>query len=144
MNPHYLLRLLALATFTSVCFAQLITPTPACAQVDKDVTYPTPPLTYPMTSDRYAVQYQSGSGNWTDVKVYISYYGGTNATPNRSSSGYAPDTSMSFASIPVSAGAAVALRVTKLWGSPFPAINHVSVRPTPKGIHVDSSNGNLV
>src|SRR5579862_7552236 len=124
MNPHHLLGPLALATLTSVCFAQLISSTPTCAQVDKDTTYRTPPLTYPMTSDRYAVQYKLGAGNWTDVKVYISYYGGTNATPNRSSSNYAPDTSMSFASIPVSAGAAVALRVTKLWGSPFPAINH--------------------
>ena len=102
------------------------------------------PLTYPMTSDRYAVQYRLGSGDWTDAKVYISYYGGTNASPYRSSSGYAPDTSMSFASIPASASTAVALRVTKLLGSAFPAINHVSVRPRAKGIHVDSVSGNTV
>ena len=65
-------------------------------------TYPTPPLTYPMTSDRYAVQYQlGGSGTWTTAQVYISYYGGTNASPNRSSSGYdGTGHSMSFVSIP--------------------------------------------
>jgi uncharacterized protein (TIGR03437 family) len=143
MNSHFPPTLL-LATFASVCFAQLIPGPPACAVVDKDATYRTPPLTYPMTSDRYSVQYQLGSGNWTDVKVYISYYGGTNASPFRSGSGYVADTSMSFASIPAAANTAVALRVTKLWGTAFPAINHVSVRPHAKGIHVDSASGNLV
>ena len=144
MNLRHLAASLLATTLCSVCVAQLITPTPPCAQVDKDATYRIPPLTYPMISDRYAVQYELGAGPWTDVPVHISYYGGTNATPNRSSSGYAPDTSMSFASIPVSASTAVALRITKLWGSPFPPTNHVSVRPTPKGIHVDSVNGTLV
>ncbi len=133
--------LTALAPLT---FAQLINPAPLCAVVSKDATYPAVPLQYPMTSDRYAVQYMLGTGAWTDARVYISYYGGTNATPFRSSSGYAPDTSMSFAGITAAPSAALAIRVTKLWGSPFPAINHVSVRPQPKGIHVDSVSGMTV
>ena len=145
MKPRHLLGPLLLATFTPICFAQLIPGPPACAFVDKDATYRTPPLTYPMTSDRYAVQYKLGSASdWTDVKVYISYYGGTNASPNRSSSGYAQDTSMSFASLPAAANTAVSLRVIKLFGSAFPDISHVSVRPTPKGIHVDSVSGSTV
>ncbi|HEY2860577.1 MAG TPA: hypothetical protein VGJ21_19315, partial [Terracidiphilus sp.] len=144
LNRLHVIVPVFLTAFASIAVAQLITPAPACAVVTRDTTYRTPPLTYPMTSDRYAVQYRLGSGDWTDVKVYISYYGGTNATPFRSSSGYVADTSMSFASIPASAGTAVALRVTKLWGSAFPAINHVSVRPKAKGIHVDSAGGNMV
>jgi hypothetical protein len=45
-------------------------------------TYPATPLTYPMTSNRYAVQYQlAGAGTWTNAQVYISYYGGTNSSP---------------------------------------------------------------
>jgi uncharacterized protein (TIGR03437 family) len=136
---------LLLGAFVSQAPAQLISPTPQCAVVDKDATYRKPPLTYPMTSDRYAVQYQlGGSGTWTIAQVSISYYGGTNATPNRSSSGYVADTSMSFVSIPAAANTAVALRVTKLFGSAFPAINQVSVRPTAKKIHVDSASGNQV
>ncbi len=51
---------------------------------------------------------------------------------------------MSFASIPAGPSTAVALRVTKLWGTAFPAINHVSVRPQAKGIHVDSASGSTV
>jgi len=96
-----------------------------------------------MTSDRYSVQYQINGGAWTDVKVYISYYGGTNASPARSSSGYASDTSMSFVSIPASPGTSVALRVTKLFGAVFPSVGQVSVRPTAKAIHVDSVSGSL-
>ncbi|MGO9274966.1 MAG: hypothetical protein ACLQOO_32840 [Terriglobia bacterium] len=105
-----------------------------------------------MTSDRYAAQYQVGTGSWTASQVYISYYGGTCASPYHPYSGYptpyppsayplnvdpalnddakgAPRylESMSFVSIPASANTAVTLRVTKLWGSPFPAM--VSVRP---------------
>ena len=136
---------LLLGAFVSHASAQLISPTPQCAVVDKDTTYRKPPLTYPMTSDRYAVQYQlGGSGTWTTAQVYISYYGGTNASPNRSSSGYGADTSLSFVSIPAAANTAVALRVTKLFGSAFPAINQVSVRPQAKKIHVDSASGSLV
>jgi uncharacterized protein (TIGR03437 family) len=141
---YWCVRLL-LGAFVSHAFAQLISPTPQCAVVDKDATYRKPPLTYPMTSDRYAVQYQlGGSGTWTTAQVYISYYGGTNASPNRSSSGYVADTSMSFVSIPAAANTAVALRVTKLFGPPFPAISQVSVRPQAKKIHVDSGSGSLV
>src|SRR5271157_3264338 len=137
--------LLLLGAFVSHASAQLISPTPQCAVGDKDATYRKPPLTYPMTSDRYAVQYQlGGSGTWTTAQVYISYNGATNASPNRSSSGYVADTSMSFVSIPATANTAVALRVTKLFGSAFPANNQVSVRPQAKKIHVDSASGSLV
>jgi uncharacterized protein (TIGR03437 family) len=112
---------------------------------NENATYPNPPLTYPMTSNRYAVQYQlAGSATWTDAQTYISYYGGTTSSPFLSFSGYTKDTSMSYASIPAAAGAAVTLRVTKLFGAVFPAINHVSVRPTVKGIHVDSVSGSTV
>src|SRR5579862_3733475 len=136
---------LLLCALVSLAPAQLISPRPQCASADKDATYRKPPLTYPMTSDRYAVQYQLGaSGTWTTAQVYISYYGGTNASPNRSSSGYVADTSMSFVSIPAAPNTAVALRVTKLFGSAFPAINQVTVRPQAKKIHVDSASGSLV
>jgi uncharacterized protein (TIGR03437 family) len=136
---------LLMGAFAAQAPAQLISPTPQCAVVDKDATYRKPPLTYPMTSDRYAVQYQlGGSGTWTTAQVYISYYGGTNASPNRSSSGYVADTSMSFVSIPAAANMAVALRVTKLFGAAFPALSQVSVRPQAKKIHVDSASGSLV
>lgn len=61
---------LLLAAFTPNAPAQLITPAPACAITTKDATYRTPPLTYPMTSDRYAVQCQLGaSGTWITARV---------------------------------------------------------------------------
>ena len=140
MNPRYSLNLLLMAAFTSICFAQLITPTPACAVVDQGTTYPTPPLTYPMTSDRYAVQYQLGnSGTWTNAQVYISVYGGTNSSPYEPFTNYPsyPDTSMSFVSIPASANADIQLRVTNLWDAPFLASDNVSVRPKAKQISAD-------
>src|SRR5579864_9547382 len=121
---------LLLMAFTSVAPAQ------ECPVTSDAATYPNPPLTYPMTSNRYAVQYKLGNAaNWTDALVYISYYGGTTSSPYIQASRYPPDTSMSFASIPAAASTAVALRVTKLFGSAFPA--NVSVRPHAKGIHVD-------
>ena len=40
---------------------------------------------------------------------------------------------MSFVSIPATASTAVAIRVTKIFGSNFPAISQMSVRPTAKG-----------
>jgi hypothetical protein len=46
---------LLLGAFVSHASAQLISPTPPCAVVDKDATYRKPPLTYPMTSDRYGL-----------------------------------------------------------------------------------------
>src|SRR5580704_826825 len=76
-------------------------------------------VTYPMISNRYAVQYKLDRGDWTDAQVRISYYGGTTASPYLTYAHYPPDTSMSFASIPASAGTAVALRITKLSGSNF-------------------------
>jgi uncharacterized protein (TIGR03437 family) len=123
-----------LIAFASAALAQRISPMPSCALSPQVGTYPTPPLTYPKTSDRYAVQFAVNGGTWTNAPVYISYYGGSNSSPFLSYSGYSADTSMSFASIPVQANAAVQLRVTKLWDAPFLAGDQVSVRPSSKGI----------
>src|SRR5262249_41346228 len=129
---------LLLAGFTSAAFAQC----PATDPADLAAIYPgtpanpTPPLTYPLTSDRYAVQYKIDGGNWTDARVYISIYGGTNASPFQPFTKYPsyPNTSMSFVSIPARPNADIQLRVTKLWDAPFLASDHVSVRPAAKGI----------
>jgi uncharacterized protein (TIGR03437 family) len=138
MNSRHLLLPL-LAAMISPAGAQ------ECPVTTESPTYPNPPLSYPMTSDRYAVQYQlAGSGTWTNVQVYVSYYGGTNSSPFLSFAGYTKDTSMSFVSIPANANTPVALRVTKLFGTPFPTIDHVSVRPKVKGIHVDSVSGSTL
>jgi uncharacterized protein (TIGR03437 family) len=133
------MKILLVMMLTSVVWCD-----PQCPMPNTAATYPNSPLTYPMTSDRYAVQYQLNGGNWTDVRTYVSYYGGTNSSPFMSFSGYTKDTSMSYASIPAAASTAVGLRVTKLFGAPFSASNHVSVRPTAKGIHVDSVTGGTV
>ena len=130
MNPRYLLVALLLAGFTSDAFAQS-----DCGITNADISYPMPPLTYPMTSDQYAVQYKLGSGGWTDAPVRISYYGGTLASPNNSSSGYPSNTSLSFVSIAARASTNLQLRVTKL-GSSFLASDHVSVRPSAKRVDV--------
>jgi uncharacterized protein (TIGR03437 family) len=115
-----------------------------CPDTTIVATYPSPPLTYPMTSDRYAVQYQlDNSGNWTDAQVYISYYGGTTSSP-RVKGIYPADESMSFVSIPAGASTAVVLRVTKIFGSNFPAISQMSVRPKAKGIQISSINATTV
>jgi hypothetical protein len=121
---------LLLAAFASVASAQ------HCPANDPAI-YPNSPLIYPMTSDRYAVQYKLGSGDWTDAQVYVSYYGGTNASPSLQYAPYTLETSMSFASIPVRANANVQLRVTKLWDAPFLASDHVAVRPGAKRIDAD-------
>ncbi len=130
--------ILLLAAGASIALAQ------QCPVTTDAATYPTTPLTYPMTSNRYAVQYKLGSGTFTDAQVYINYYGGTTSSPYINASRYPADESLSFVSIPASAGTAVQLRVTKLFGSAFPAISQVSVRPTAKGIHVDSVSGSTV
>ena len=86
---------LLLAAFVSVALAQ------ECPVTTDVATYPAQPLVYPMTSNRYAVQYQlGGSGAFTAAQVYISYYGGTTSSPYIKASQYPADTSMSFASIP--------------------------------------------
>jgi hypothetical protein len=144
MNQRHFLAPLLLATFTSVCFAQLIPDPVDCRISSNQITYPTVPLTYPMTSDRYAVQYRLGFGDWTDARVYISYYGGTNASPNHSTSGYSTRTSMSFVSIPARALMRVELRVTKLFDSGFQASDHVSVRPSVKLIGVNLASNDTV
>ena len=66
--------------------------------------------------------------------VFISYYGQTNASPQRNGNGVpyvTGPTSMSFVSIPAQANALVQLRVTKLATGPFQITDHVTVRPTP-------------
>jgi hypothetical protein len=102
-----------------------------------DATPPATPLTYPKTSDRYAVQYRIGSGAWTNAQVYISDYGATDGSPYRQDSGYSLETSMSFVSIPASSKANVQMRVTKLFDTPFQPGDHVSARPSVKPILVD-------
>jgi hypothetical protein len=111
MNPRKAIVALLMAAGASAAFAQP-SPTPSCAVETSAATYRKPPLTYPMPSDRYAVQYSLDGGGWTDAKVYISYYGGTNASPLVSYSGYTPETSMSFVSIPAGANRDVQLHVT--------------------------------
>jgi hypothetical protein len=140
--PHGTRRLaelsfgLLLAMATGLAFA-------GCRQDDGKVINP---QTYPMSSLTYAVQYQIDGGSWTTPMVYISFYGATTGSPFRTVSGYtvgtpslANTTSMSFTSIPVRANALVKLRVTKLFGTPFQAGDHVSVRPSlkPVEIHTD-------
>jgi uncharacterized protein (TIGR03437 family) len=138
MNPRHLVVLL-LAGFAVAGFAQ------ECPVTTEVATYPNPPLTYPMTSNRYAVQYQlGGNGTWTNAQVYISYYGGTTSTPFLNFSGYTKDTSMSFVSIPANASTGVAIRVTKIFGTNFPPIAQMSVRPKAKGIQISSVNATTV
>ena len=136
MGTRHLLVPLLLAGFTSVAFAQT-----NCIITDPGVTYRVPPLTYPMTSDRYAVQYKLGDADWTNATVYISYYGGTDASPLHSVNvaGCTPETSMSFVSIPARASTRVQLRVTKL-GSSFSRGDHVSVRPSAKPVDVHAAS----
>jgi hypothetical protein len=110
-----------------------------------DATLPAQPLTYPMTSDQYTVQYQIGGGGWTNATVYISYYGETDASPYRTNSGYtAGKTSMSFVSIPAQANAMVQLQVTKVSGAAFQASDQVSVRPSAKPINVTTGSNGIV
>jgi uncharacterized protein (TIGR03437 family) len=133
MNAGHLVAPLVLAACVGGVSAQ------DCPVTTDVATYPTQPLTYPMTSDRYAVQYQlGGAGPFTNAQVYISYYGGTTSSPYVKASQYPADESMSFVSIPANASTAVALRVTKIFGSSFPPINQMSVRPKAKGIQISS------
>jgi uncharacterized repeat protein (TIGR03803 family) len=142
MNPRLLLvpllLLLLLAGFTSVAFAQT-----SCIVTNPNVIYPVPPLTYPMNSDQYAVEYNVGGAGWTNAQVYISYYGGTDASPLNSASGYTPETSLSFVSIPARASTSVQLRVNKL-GSGFTPRDHVSVRPSAKPVNVSTASDGTV
>jgi uncharacterized protein (TIGR03437 family) len=129
---------LLLTAFASLAFPQ------ACPTTTEVAAYPNPPLTYPMTSNRYAVQYQlGGSGTWTNALVYISYYGGSNSSPHVQGI-YSADESMSFVSIPAAASTAVAIRVTKIFGTNFPALSQMSVRPKVKGIQLSPVNATTV
>ena len=142
MNRSHLLALLLLARFTSAALAQTncaCVDTNQCANDDAGVYYPTNPLCYPMISDQYAVQYKLGNGDWSNVPVRISYYGGTLASPFNTNSGYISNkTSMSFVSIPTAANTEVYLRVTNL-NSGFVASDNVSVRPSTKPVDVNAS-----
>jgi hypothetical protein len=133
MNLRHSLVALLLAVFASVGVGQEC---PATDAADMTAIYPSTPLTYPMTSDRYAVQYNVNGGGWTNAQVYISVYGGTNSSPYEPFTNYPayPNTSMSFVSIPAGAGANIQLRVTKLWDAPFLASDNVSIRPKAKAI----------
>jgi hypothetical protein len=154
INPDRWAFLLLWAACASIACAQ------PCPEVPKMGTelYPATPLTYPMTSDRYFVEYVEGTGGspeegWPAPTTYITYYGGTNASPYHPYSGYpspyAASTkplyleSMSFASIPVNPSTKVVMRVTKLWGSTFP-IGQVSIRPSSKPINIDWVSGYTV
>jgi lysophospholipase L1-like esterase len=141
MSRRHVLVPLLVAAFASLAFAQKC-PVPYDPTIE---VYPSTALNYPLPSDQYAVQYKLGGGGWIDAKAYISKYGGTVASPFHTYSGYPQDmTSMSFVSIPVDARTPVALRVTKLAGSGFPTMDHVSVRPRAKGIEVDSVSSSVV
>ena len=90
-----------------------------CPQNDGQVTGGL--KTYPLASDRYAVQYSINGGASTTAMVYISYYGQTTGSPYANVSGYtAGTTSMSFTSIPALPNASVQLRVTKLFATRCP------------------------
>jgi hypothetical protein len=146
--------LLLPAVFASVASAQLIPGPPACvtspfpfpgASGDGYALYPATPLTYPLPSNEYTVQYQLDGGTWTDATIYINRYGGSNSSPYVSYSGYTQTTtSMSFVSIPAYANANVLLRVTKLLDAPFLASDQVSVRPSTKGIATSLSGDGSV
>ena len=110
-----------------------------------DATLPTNPIAYPMQSDQYAVQYQINGGGWTTAYVYVSYYGKTNASPTRGDAPYIKGTtSMSFVSIPAQKNVLVQIRVTKLLTGAFLFSDHVSVRPTPKLVEVQTQKDGTV
>lgn len=110
-----------------------------------DATLPTNPISYPKASDQYAVQYQIDGGAWTNALVYISYYGKTDASPERGNAPYVRGTTaMSFVSIPARANALVQIRVTNLFDGPFLASDHVTVRPTPKLVNVETNKDGTV
>jgi len=140
MNRSHLLAMLLWAGFASAALAQTncaCADTNQCADDDASVYYPTNPLTYPLISDQYAVQYKVGNGSWSNAPVHISYYGGTLASPFNTNSGYISNkTSMSFVSIPAAANTPVYLQVTNLiYG--FVAGDNVSVRPHTKQVAVN-------
>jgi hypothetical protein len=137
MKRSYSFGVLTFAVFASVATAQQC---PATDPADTVAQYPGSALPYPKTSDQYAVQYSLDGGAWNDARVYVSIYGGTDASPYEPFTSYLPftnypylpTTSMSFVSIPARPGAFVQLRVTKLGNGPFLRNDRVSVRPTPK------------
>src|SRR5579862_4317324 len=89
MRPSHLLIVSLLFTFCASTASAQKCPAPDNAQ------YPPTPLTYPMSSDQYTVQYSVNGGTWTDARVYISIYGGTNSSPYEPYTNYLPFTSYS-------------------------------------------------
>ncbi len=134
MNPRHLLLALTLAAIAlvSVCLnAQCPIKLPPSVAVYPGPTGP--PLQYPMLSALWAVQYKVGARDWKDATVYISYYGGTDASPYLTYSEYNQwGTSMSFVSIPADKNTEVQLLVTRTspTGSIFIPFEDVSVRPS--------------
>jgi len=139
MNRSPLIALLLWAGFASAALAQsdsACVDTNGCANDDAGLYYPANPLTYPLISNQYAVQYKLGNGGWSNTPVRISYYGGTLASPFNTNSGYISNkTSMSFVSIPAAANTTIYLRVTNMI-SGFVDDENVTVRPSTKPVAV--------
>ena len=136
-NLEIALRLVTLLLCAGVALGQQCPTT--------DATLPVNPFAYPMLSDQYAVEYKIDGGSWVNGKTYISYYGKTDASPERGDAPYVRGTtSMSFVSIPARANASVQIRVTNLAEGPFQPSDHVTVRPTPKSVTVESLNDGSV
>ena len=137
-------RASALIALGSIAAAQHC---PETTGADLLAVYPASPLTYPVPESKgeYTVQYSVDNGPWTDARVYISVYGGTNSSPYEPFANYPPPpaTSMSFVSIPVYPNAIVDLRVTKLGNGPFVESDQVTVRPAAKGIPAYLANGKV-
>lgn len=111
--------------------------------------YPKTPKYYPVSSNKYSVEYSfaspTGVLKWIPSQVYISDYGATDASPYHTYSKYLQHaTSMSFTSIPVKPDTAINLRITKLWGLDFPPAAQVSIRPAIKGVQIVSVNGDTI
>lgn len=125
-----------LGAFALAASAQVISPTPACAKVQKTIVYPPQKSQYPLASDKYSVDYKLGDGEWTPAMVYISNYGGSNSSPYAPFSKYPQGaTSMSFVSIPAHKNAVVTLRVRNLGvKGGFTVDDDVTVRPSAKAV----------
>jgi len=147
---RFLLTSAVLIALSSIAAAQRC---PETTGADTSAVYPKPPLNYPVPESmgEYTVQYRLDNGPWTDARVYISVYGGTNSSPYEPFAKYQPfsnypslpTTSMSFVSIPAYANAMVDLRITKLGNGPFVGSDQVSVRPAAKGIPATLVNGRV-
>jgi hypothetical protein len=143
IEMRHLVSLLLPALVASSAPAQVWSAPDCVTPQSGNTIYPAQPLTYPMTSDEYAVEVQAGvNGQTSSPRVYISKYGGSNSSPHLSYSHYKKltahqATSMSFVSIPVDPSGPTIIWVHKLRdGKPvrFKPGDGVSVRPGAKGI----------